>query len=514
MIIITSGAYVDGEFRAELGMIPPAFLPVGNRRLYEMQQARLRKVFFEEVIYLSLPEEFKVSFADKERLHYLGIEVIRVPTGLSLADSLLFSINLIGKYDESMRVLHGDTLLDDFTPVADILAIAATRDNYAWAVEESSNDVWAGYFSFSNIALIARELVRSNRNFVKAVRSYDAVMPLERFKPAEWLDFGHANSYYKARSRITTQRSFNELTIADGVVTKRGVPDIKIKGESQWFAKLPPHLKKFTPQLIDAGKKDDGRSFYQLEYMCAIPLNEAYVYGINPLPFWKGIFLHCQNWFSESMRNLEDAAGAAAVAGRQSLLVRKTQDRIDKYFALQQDMFHSPLIFNGNPLPSLEKITKKMLNHAALCPPVAGVLHGDMCFSNMIYDSRSDRLKLIDPRGIDDTGTYVLQSDITYDFAKLAHSVIGLYDFIIAGRYNLKRDGMVFDFSIDISPQLEEVQQEFNRIDFLPGVHGSDMASQVILLFLSMLPLHADRPDRQEAFIANAVRLYHLYFKE
>jgi hypothetical protein len=27
-------------------------------------------------------------------------------------------------------------------------------------------------------------------------------------------------------------------------------------------------------------------------------------------------------------------------------------------------------------------------------------------------------------------------------------------------------------------------------------------------LFLSMLPLHADRPDRQAAFIANALRLY------
>ena len=28
------------------------------------------------------------------------------------------------------------------------------------------------------------------------------------------------------------------------------------------------------------------------------------------------------------------------------------------------------------------------------------------------------------------------------------------------------------------------------------------------LLILSMLPLHSDRPDRQRAFIANALRLY------
>jgi hypothetical protein len=30
----------------------------------------------------------------------------------------------------------------------------------------------------------------------------------------------------------------------------------------------------------------------------------------------------------------------------------------------------------------------------------------------------------------------------------------------------------------------------------------------VVLLFISMLPLHADRPERQTAFLANALRLY------
>ena len=33
----------------------------------------------------------------------------------------------------------------------------------------------------------------------------------------------------------------------------------------------------------------------------------------------------------------------------------------------------------------------------------------------------------------------------------------------------------------------------------------------VILLFLSMLPMHADRPDRQEAMLLNAGRLFKTY---
>ena len=37
MILIASAAYVNSEFQIEFGKLPPAFLPVGNRRLFERQ---------------------------------------------------------------------------------------------------------------------------------------------------------------------------------------------------------------------------------------------------------------------------------------------------------------------------------------------------------------------------------------------------------------------------------------------------------------------------------------------
>jgi hypothetical protein len=42
------------------------------------------------------------------------------------------------------------------------------------------------------------------------------------------------------------------------------------------------------------------------------------------------------------------------------------------------------------------------------------------------------------------------------------------------------------------------------------GVEGLCLAvrATTVSLFLSMPPLHADRPDRQQAFIANALRLW------
>lgn len=40
------------------------------------------------------------------------------------------------------------------------------------------------------------------------------------------------------------------------------------------------------------------------------------------------------------------------------------------------------------------------------------------------------------------------------------------------------------------------------------GVSESQLYAMQIQLFLSMLPLHNDRPDRQLGFIGNAYRLY------
>ena len=44
----------------------------------------------------------------------------------------------------------------------------------------------------------------------------------------------------------------------------------------------------------------------------------------------------------------------------------------------------------------------------------------------------------------------------------------------------------------------------------LVGRTPAEMAAPaiVVLLFLSMLPLHDDRPERQRAFLANALRLF------
>ena len=136
-------------------------------------------------------------------------------------------------------------------------------------------------------------------------------------------------------------------------------------------------------------------------------------------------------------------------------------------------------------------------------------MHGDFCFSNILFNFRVRRIKVIDPRGYVEPGKPSLFGDFRYDLAKFVHSIIGRYDNIVAGRYVLQARGHDFDIRFEPTPQQAWLEGELNHLT-IEGVPADGMVVRAIMtgLFLSMLPLHADRPDRQRAFIANALRLY------
>jgi hypothetical protein len=200
MILITSAAYASQELQSEIGSLPPAFLPVGNRRLYALQLERLPR---DEPTYLSVPSDFVMDTTDLVELERHQVGVIYVPGGLSLADSLTYCINFVGSYTEPIRILHGDTLIDGLDGAVDVIVTGRTSDNYQWQVDEeaSADDhVWAGYFAFADSALFLRCLTRSHHSFVDAVKLYDHERALEKRFTERWLDFGHLNTYYRSRS--------------------------------------------------------------------------------------------------------------------------------------------------------------------------------------------------------------------------------------------------------------------------------------------------------------------------
>lgn len=518
-VVITSAAYVSAEIAAEIGNLPPAMLPLHNRRLFEHQIPLFPADQYD--VHLTLPEGFALERIDEDKLRALGADVVFVPTGLSLAESLLYVMTTAGLFTGSVRVLHGDTLIRDLPLDREDMFIAGrTTSYYPWAEYQIADDgavtfkdgLWrpkesrvvAGYFAFSDASLLIRALATARGKFVPALNIYSWTRRLVPEISDEWFDFGHHQNYFASRARHTTERSFNQLEASEHVITKRSADAHKIAGEAEWFSRLPGQLRRFTPQLLSAGADGQGGHQYELELLRLMPLSDLFVFGQLPELVWSTIFDACDDWLGACRRY---PAPAGQLASSRELYLPKTLHRLEAFARRRELDLDRELMFGDRRVPGLRRIAELAaaaipeIPESALC-----IIHGDFCFSNILYDHRASAVKVIDPRGGVD-----LHGDPRYDVAKLHHSVIGLYDFLIAGRYWIDTDDTSrFTVEFPVEAAHREVQRVFSERAFAGSLAGGDpqILAVSVLLFLAMLPLHDDAPARQRAFVANALRLF------
>lgn len=519
--LILSGAYVDQELAIEFGRIPPSFLPVGVSRLYESQIKALSQ---HGKIYLTLPEDFIIPHYDQKRIDHLNVNIIRVPSDLSLGNSIIYALNYIDTTEETLHLLHGDTLISgiDFSQT-DVIAVQEESDDYSWASADVRKDddivlnlqsiqtesettqtqhTICGYFCFSKSRHIIRALTRSGGSFIQGIALYSKEHPLKAVYPQEWYDFGHLQTYFRSRRAVTTQRAFNSLYIDDKVVRKSSDDSNKMHDEAAWLENVPANIKPFTARLID--KKENS---YTIEYEYAPTLSELFVFSSIGKKTWNTILNSCFDFLSICRTHSASDLSGSDILKR--LAIDKTYERLTQYSNMTGFDIEKPLIFNGKQAPSLKTIADEMIAHINLSSHHhASVMHGDFCLSNILYNSRARRIRIIDPRGyIPGKGSSIF-GDLRYDLAKLWHSFGGLYDLIIAGHYVFDAKNLYeFDLTFSLGIHHEWVQADF--LQRLPSnIDRIEIEALTVLLFVSMLPLHADRPDRQKAFIANAVRLY------
>ena len=173
--------------------------------------------------------------------------------------------------------------------------------------------------------------------------------------------------------------------------------------------------------------------------------------------------------------------------------------------------FESPIVVNGKrylPLNEIIIVLEKAIPEMLYDVDTFNIIHGDLCFANIMVDSNFSFIKVIDPRG--KFGIYDIYGDFRYELAKLFHSVDGKYDFIIKDLFDL-------DYNSEeayINYRIQDRKREFDLYKVFLSTFATEIDSDLkkielieALLFLSMIPLHGESIRHQMVMLGTGLEI-------
>jgi hypothetical protein len=521
--VILSAKYVGADLVAEFGQLPPSMLPNGGRPLYEAQ-CDMAEGFGARIV-LVLPADYELPKPDQRRLAERAVQIVRPDASSNILDSIRVGLAATGDARE-LYLLFGDTLVPrrEAWPM-DSFAAGTTSHVAYWAeyIDDgtrcsfrevppggaSGGTVLAGFMHFADTELLVRAAGQASE-ITELLNRYAADRPLRPITDVEWLDFGHLFTYHQSRCRELLARSFNSVTSDGHSVVKSGEPARKIFAEAQWYRQLPPRLRPYAPHFLS--EREDASVSYELEYLYLPLLSEVYSFARLPRSAWDTILASCRD-FLELMQSIAPRSHHVPAdfpaLFYDDMIGAKTRSRVQA-FAMQRGLsLDVPWTFNGIQYGSLNELVERltaMIRRTALADIV--LWHGDFHFGNIFYDFRSRKVRVVDPRGMLSNGMLSIYGDARYDVAKLGHSVFGLYDQLIADRYELEHDGYDITLAFGDDPERAAVIAQYETMTMgRYATADKEAVAMVALLFLSMLPLHANNRRRQTALFGNALRL-------
>jgi len=322
-------------------------------------------------------------------------------------------------------------------------------------------------------------------------------------KPESILYIDSFDSFLELYQNRHKSRYFNTLENAGDLIVKRSKNHQKIKKEYESYYHLPDDMKRFFVQPFNhvVGKRESSYSMqlYKVPDVALLWVNES-IDCVNFKKFLLRVFVFLKNRSSKSVLENDGSLDA--------LYIAKLKDRIDSFRGLDSYKGINNILVYANDGNGVDAIYNKFIelyssyskrvSRSKLC-----MSHGDLCFSNILYHKESNFLKFIDPRGGESASEIYL--DEYYDLAKLSHSILGGYDFVVSGLYSIE---LGRDFQIKINSVLFDSNIEQKKI-FKTMVEENNYDYTFVRLceaslFLSMLPLHADDPNRMLAFLITA----------
>ena len=516
-IILASGS-LSGSMSALVSSDNCLRMPLGNRlALSEVVRAELLRSNQVYIVHSGPVPDF-YEYLDFE-VEWIDIEAPGETIGHSI--SLAFQ-TIFGSFEPDLaqtsqratpgRIIFADTIssLDGL----DVVAVGDAPSSEDWTFAPSnfskeviqgratveSQRVISGAFSFSDLPKFSRLVFESVAvhdslhladPFFEAVRWYSTTLEggLTAFQDAGWKDLGHREGYFQFRQTQLEGRDFNNFVSRPGglFVKKISTHSDKLSDELSWFKSVPPGLSRFLPRVID-GEKD----FYEVQYVKALTLAEKILYGqeryldlsfaVNQLDYW---FNATSLGSSRRMSFVEEAQ---LVSQFSEWFKSNLSSRLEKI------EMNAPLfLLEKNRVRSALAKARQLISSISFQGEQAGIVHGDLIFSNILIDEQDHVFKLIDPRGGFGTASHLgLQ---IYDWAKIAQSIFGRYEELISGEYRIEED----DGRVSLSRDGDRIRN-YTYISnwFQKSCPNPDFAKRMAgLLLISAIPFHFE--DRRRA---------------
>ena len=530
-VLILTGSSIPSEMEKIIGELPSGLIPInGVPVIFRTINNLISKNYSKISIAVDYKKEKIMKMLNKKYNEQVNFEFIDVDQKLAAGNSIITSIKKIK--EKHLLVILGFTVIEknilqsknfkkDF-----ILSTSNFSKSNKWCVVkvkekkieaiyekekgiEAGSDFQAliGVYFFKNTNTL-KKISKKKDNKIKIeinelLTEYNKIKPISVIKTKNWSEANRNNNYFKSKKNLFPSRFFNFINLDEknGIVTKKSADKNKLKSEISWYKLIPQKIKLKTPKIISINQKEPSIT---MEYVQLPTLSEIWLYSEINLKNGIKILKEIEKIINEFKIEKHNVSKNDYF----QIYIKKTDKRINELLSknskFKKIFNQEEVIINDQIYKNWKNIKKEIfvLSESLFNKNDNCLIHGDLCFSNILYNLKNNQHKLIDPRG--KWGTSIF-GDIKYDVAKIRHSLIGGYDSINNGLFSIKYEKNKINFEIYKPDTYEEISKKMD-LWISKNWNLNDVKLIEGLLFISMLPLHQNDFKKQLAFYSVGIQ--------
>ena len=301
-------------------------------------------------------------------------------------------------------------------------------------------------------------------------------------------------------------RAYNSISLSEDkkILTKYSNTD-RFYDEINYYKYIPDDVANYFPVIFSSDTSNIPYSLSMNYYATANDLGKLMCYHDSDSHQW----VHIRDELLAILQKIHSHNMLDSVisdAPYRDIYIKKTND---EFYSLLKN----PVFFDLNKYPTLNINGKNYRNYSAISDEVNSLIfsllfsnvkytmiHGDMCFGNILYRGFNENMILIDPRG--SWGIKGIYGDPKYDMAKLYHSFHGCYEYIVNDLFSLRYDKNIISF--------EYANDNYKKIfDIFSECILDDKSYKLIegLIYIGMCARHYDSLPRQIVMYCTGIQI-------